>query len=264
MNTSEKELYAIVLVGFVLAFVLVVFVVSIVFLYQRRKHKQDKLLAELAAQYQEELLRSQLEIQEETMKSLAQELHDNIGQMLSVVKLSLAILPVEKEHPAAEPIKSVKTNLNQAIIDLANLTKGLHSERISRVGLTESMRFELINLEKSNLLEVHCDIEEELSYPDEKKTVIAFRIFQELLNNVLKHAEATKLAVTAKKVDDVIKIVMTDNGKGFNLEEKQTSANSSAGLGLKNLFNRAKLIGAKLDYETAVGKGTVVTIELPL
>lgn len=264
MNTSEKELYIIVAVGFLLAFILVVFIVTIVFLYQRRKHRQDKILAELAAKYQEELLRSQLEIQDETMKNIAQELHDNIGQMLSVVKLSLAILPIEKEHPSSEHIKVLKTNLNQAIVDLANLTKGLHSERITRVGLTESIRFELANLEKSNLLKIEADIEEDLVYPDEKKTVIAFRIFQELLNNVLKHAAATELEVKVNQTNQVIKIVMKDNGKGFNLEEKQQSADSSAGLGLRNLFNRAKLIGANLNYNTAIGKGTVVTIELPV
>ena len=110
MNTSEKELYIIVVVGFLLAFVLVTFIVTIVFLYQRRKHKQDQQLAELAAKYQEEMLKSQLEIQDETMKNIAQELHDNIGQMLSVVKLSLAILPIEKDHPSAEPIKVVNSN----------------------------------------------------------------------------------------------------------------------------------------------------------
>lgn len=263
MNTSEKELYIIVLVGFLVALALVGFIVAIVLLYQRRKQNQAKQLAELAAKYQEEMLRSQLEIQDETMKSLAQELHDNIGQMLSVVKLSLAILPIDKEHPSAEPLKVIKTNLNQAIVDLANLTKGLHSERITRVGLSESIRFELINLEKSQLVDVEFDIDDDLSYPDEKKTVIAFRIFQELLNNALKHAEATKIYVSVREIGDSIKIVLKDNGKGFNLEEKQHSTNSTAGLGLKNLFNRAKLIGATLHYNTAVGKGTEVSMVLP-
>ena len=104
--------------------------------------------------YEKEALRSQLEIQENAFKAIAQELHDNIGQMLSVTKLSLSVLPVAKEHEAFEPLQSSVQVLNKAILDLSNLTKGLHTDRIAQIGLAESIRFELYALKKAGILQV--------------------------------------------------------------------------------------------------------------
>ncbi len=264
MDNLEKELYTIIIVGFSLAFILVVFIVTIVFLYQRRKHRHEQTLSALAAQYQEEMLKSQLEIQEETMKSLAQELHDNIGQMLSVVKMSLAILPIEAEHPALEPMQSVKTNLNQAILDLSNLTKSLHSDRIHMIGLIDAIRFELNNIAKANLIEIEMDLDEQLIFDDPDKIIIIYRMFQELLNNVLKHSKASILKVYARRINEHLIIKMEDNGMGFDLEAKKNSASATSGVGLRSIFNRAKLINAELKYDTGIGRGTIVTILLPL
>ena len=89
MSDQNRQIYVIILIGIVLALVLVGFIVIILFLYQRKQHRQEKQLAEIKIQYEQELLRSQLEMQESTFKFVAQELHDNIGQVLSVIKLSL-------------------------------------------------------------------------------------------------------------------------------------------------------------------------------
>jgi glucose-6-phosphate-specific signal transduction histidine kinase len=89
-----------------------------------------------------------LEIQESTFRTIAQELHDNIGQMLSVAKLSLSVLPIEKEHAAFEQLKNSQQMLNKAIGDLSNLTKGLHTERIAQIGLGRIDPFEIYALKK--------------------------------------------------------------------------------------------------------------------
>src|SRR4051812_37083351 len=150
---GQGELYFVIVVGAVLALLLVGFIVSILFLYQRRQHRQEQELALLKAQFEQEVLRSQLEIQEGTFKTIGQELHDNIGQMLSVVKLSLAVLPIDKQHPAYEPIMSSRQVLNKAMTDLADLTKSLHTDRIAQIGLTESIHFEIESLKRTGLLD---------------------------------------------------------------------------------------------------------------
>ena len=91
---------------------------------------------------------SQLEIQENTFKTISQELHDNIGQMLSVVKLSLSALPLEKEHKAHQLVQHSQEVLNKAIVDLSDLTKSLHTDRITDLGLADCIRFELNSTEK--------------------------------------------------------------------------------------------------------------------
>src|SRR4051794_13726159 len=97
---ENPELYFIIIIGIILGLLLVGFIVSILFLYQRRQHRQEQEIILMKDKYEREALRSQLEIQENTFRTIAQELHDNIGQMLSVVKLSLSALPLEKEHKA--------------------------------------------------------------------------------------------------------------------------------------------------------------------
>ena len=123
MQDQNQEFLFIIIMGGLLALVLVGFVVTILFLYQRKQHKQAQALAKLKDEYDQEVLKSQLEIQEATLKNIAQELHDNIGQVLSVVKLSLAVLPIDKEHQAYEPLQHIREVLNKAVYDLADLTK---------------------------------------------------------------------------------------------------------------------------------------------
>src|ERR1700749_1667879 len=117
---GPNQIYVIILIGIGFALLLVGFIVTTLFLYQRRQHRQEQQLARVKDLYQQELLRSQLEIQETTFKTIAQELHDNIGQVLSVVKLSLSILPLEKDHAAYESVQNSRQMLNKIIYDMAD------------------------------------------------------------------------------------------------------------------------------------------------
>ena len=105
---NPRKIYIVIIIGAVLALMLVGFIVAILFLYQRRQDNQERELVFLKNQYEGELLRTQLEIQEATFDLIALELHDNIGQVLSVVKLTLSILPLEKNHPAYSGVLNCK------------------------------------------------------------------------------------------------------------------------------------------------------------
>jgi two-component system, NarL family, sensor kinase len=264
MQEAGPEIYFIIVIGAVLALLLVGFIVSILFLYQRRQHRQEQELTRMREEYEREVLRSQLEIQEESFKTIGQELHDNIGQMLSVVKLSLAVLPVTKEHEAFEPIQNSRQILNKAMTDLADLTKSLHTDRIAQIGLADSIQFELESLKRSGLVEIEFSIDGSEQSLDEQKSIFLFRIFQENMNNILKHAKASKVNVTLQYSDHEFVMQIADDGIGFDIEAKKNSVLSTAGVGLKSIFNRAKLIGAVLDMKSEPGKGTTVTIRLPL
>src|SRR5689334_20219266 len=114
----NQEIYVVTIIGIILGLLLVGFIVITLFLYQRRQKLQELEMEKMKDLYEKEELQSQLEIQENTFKVIAQELHDNIGQMLSVVKLSLSALPVEKEHRAFDQVKNSEQMLNKVIYDL--------------------------------------------------------------------------------------------------------------------------------------------------
>lgn len=263
MPNQNPEIYFVIIIGATLALLLVGFIVTILFLYQRRRHQQEQELVQLKDIYEQEALKSQLEIQEDTLKTISQELHDNIGQLLSVTKISLAVLPIEKDHAAYAPIQNSRQMLNKAILDLSNLTKSLHTDRITEIGLSELIGFHLESIKNSGILEVQYSVTGEEFPFDEQKKIFLFRMFQEIFNNMLKHSKATLVKVSldyGAGNNFVMKI--EDNGIGFNVEEKKHSVSSSSGVGLKSLFNRAKLLGANLTMLSEEGKGTRVSIEL--
>jgi two-component system, NarL family, sensor kinase len=264
MQNQNPEIYFVTIIGIILGLLLVGFIVTILFLYQRRQQRQEQEMVKVKDMYEKEALRSQLEIQENTFKVIAQELHDNIGQMLSVAKLSLSVLPVEKDHVAFEQLQNSQQILNKAIVDLSDLTKGLYTDRISEVGLGESIKFEIYTLRSTGVVKIQFHQEGTEVAFNEQNSIFLFRIFQEALNNTLKHAKATEIIVTLKYGEDAFTLEMNDNGIGFDLAKKQQSATSYSGVGLKSMFNRAKLIGANISIDSEYGKGTIILIELPL
>ena len=220
-------------------------------------------MARVKDMYEKEVLQSQLEIQEITFKSISQELHDNIGQMLSVVKLSLSALPLENEHPAFALVSHSQQVLNKAIIDLSDLTKSLHTDRITDLGLEECVRFELLSVKNTGLLQPQFTvIGREFALP-EQKAIFLFRMFQEMLNNVLKHSQATHVFVElVYTTDNTFIMKVKDNGIGFDTELTKASLSPAKGVGLKSMHNRASLIGATLDMHSEKNNGTTIIVKL--
>jgi two-component system NarL family sensor kinase len=212
---QNPEIYFVTVIGIALGLLLVGFIVSILLLYQRRQRRQEEEMVRMKDLYEKEALLSQLEIQENTFKAIAQELHDNIGQMLSVVKITLSALPLEKEHQAYELVMNSQQVLHKAVSDLSNLTKSLHTERIADLGLVESIRFELDAIKSAGIIKVHFSKEGyEYSF-DEQKGIFLFRMFQETLNNTLKHSGANSLTVKLSYQDDLFEMLIQDNGKAL-------------------------------------------------
>jgi signal transduction histidine kinase len=265
MPDQHQEIYVVILLGTVLALLLVGFILTIFFLYQRKRRKQDQEMVAMKEQFAQELLRSQLEIQESTMKTIAQELHDNIGQVLSVIKLWLAILPVEQSHPAYEGVQNSREMLNKVIYDMADLTKSLHTDRITEIGLTEAIRFDLETLKKTGLFEIKFAVSGEQVDFDRQKSIFLFRMYQEIMNNILKHSKAEHVSVSVNySPDNKFVLMVEDDGVGFDMSVKQKQVSSSNGLGLKNMKNRARLIGAEISIESQPEKGTIISVEMPV
>jgi two-component system NarL family sensor kinase len=265
MPVENQEILIIVLLGIALALLLVGFIVTMLFLYQRRQHRQEQQLTRMKDQYQQELLRSQLEIQETTFKTIAMELHDNIGQVLSVVKLSLSILPLEKDHAAYESVQASRQMLNKVIFDMGNLTKSMHTDRITQIGLVEAIRFDLDSIQRTGLLKVDFSVDGDEYRFEDQRSIFLFRMFQEMMNNILKHSKATRVNIAVNySIDNKFVLKVEDNGVGFDVEKKRTQTSSSSGIGLKSMTNRASLIGAQITVQSQPGKGTSIKVELPL
>lgn len=228
-------------------------------IYQKRRLQYIKERQELQARFQQEILRTQLEIQEQTFKTISQEIHDNIGQMLSLAKLNLATLDLQKSVQAGEKIGSARDLVSKAIHDLRDLSKTLNTDTIAASGLMNAVEAELLLLQRTGALQTAFDIEGTPARLDAQKELILFRIVQEALHNVIKHARATMIQVGARFEHGHLKLSIADNGLGF-----ENSSGKNQGSGLRNMQSRSQLIGAQWKLESAAGQGTTVQITLPI
>ncbi len=221
----------------------------------KRRTLYQKELYNLKAEYEQTIFKAQLEIQEQTFKNISQEIHDNIGQVLSLAKLNLNVL---SQNESSEKINLTEELLTKAINDLRDLSKSLSAEKIADAGLASAMAQEMYIIEKA-AKNIHTQFE----YNDEpvlisrEQTIIAFRIIQELIQNIIKHAKASQIKLQLLGSEQETTILLEDDGIGFDSEKLDED---KTGIGLKNIKQRCKLIGAEFKLNSQPGKGTFVKI----
>lgn len=263
MFTSDKEIILTVVASALLMIFLILIIVFAVVLYQSRLRKYMQEINVMEINFQEEILKVQSEIEERTLQRISEDIHDNIGQILSLAKLSLHTLKIEPEHPAREQLNSINEYVGKAIGDLRMLSKSLNSAQLSNQSLFECVKFELNQIQKTGLYKTNInEFNEEISLDPNVKLVV-FRIIQEVMNNIIKHAKATDIFVAIEYSPKSVKVIVNDNGIGFNLDETEMKTFSETGSGLGNIFRRAKLLNAEAKFDSRPGKGTIFQINIP-
>lgn len=222
-------------------------------IYLKRKNKLLLEKERMAIEFQQTLLQSKLEIQEQTFANISRELHDNIGQVLSLISINLNTLQAPGE---GHKLKLMDDMLTKAMVDLRNLSHSLDADYIRNKGWTEPVQKLLRQLQETGKYTTHVFIEEELPALGSERPIILFRMVQEIINNIIKHAVADKIVFEAKNLDDRMLITIRDNGKGFDRKA------ISEGAGLRNLESRSKMIHADFLIESEPAKGTTVTISV--
>jgi signal transduction histidine kinase len=233
-------------------------VVYFVVLYRNRQLKNQKEQDEREAAFRQELLKTQLEIQEQTFEYVSKEIHDNITQVLSFVKLSLGTIGNTLEPDKKSKVNESRELIAQSINDLRDLSKSLSFEHIASLGLVKTITNEVEKINKSGLLKVNFLVEGRVFPISEQHELVLFRILQEALNNSLKHAAAKHFKIILQYQPDLLNLSLEDDGLGFSPE----LLNNKSGSGLRNMENRAALIGGKAIIESAPGEGCRIKISL--
>ena len=244
---------------FIAILLLGLFILLLATLYSKKqqKNRREKLL--MQTQFQQELLQTQLEIQEQTLKTISQEIHDNIGQVLSLAKLNLNTVNINDEV-ANKKIGDTKELVSKAINDLRDLSRSLHGDKIAELGLHESIANELKILENTGQFKTVLRTTSGSAYKlDQQKEMVLFRIFQEAINNIIKHAKANIITVEFDYKPSAFSMNIIDNGIGFKEAELRST---QTGIGLKSMRNRAAMIGAAFSCVSAPGNGTSIQLQL--
>jgi len=262
MPKESREIIIALIAGTSTLLLLGAFMISFLILYRSRHRKLLREREQLRLSYERELLKSQLEIQEQTFRHISQEIHDNIGQMLSLAKLNLSTMDPAQQISLEQKITDSKKLVSQAIYDLRNLSHGLNTDYVADMGLPRAIEHELEMIRKSGDQETVFETEGAAYRLDKQREVIIYRIVQETLNNILKHAASRKIIIHLHYSLEEITLTITDNGKGFDLTP--LDLDQSYGLGIKNMHNRARLMGARFQISSTLGEGTSVIVSVPL
>lgn len=233
----------------IILFVLTFFLLAIFFLFKRKQRKNFNKISAL----NNALLQSQIEIQEQAFTNISQELHDNIGQSLSLAKLNLNTIKLNDSLKAQESIDETKALISETLVNIRDLSKSMLGEKISEIGLEKAIRNELKILINTGNYIIDFTTSNLINSFSPQQELVAFRIIQETLHNIVKHAEATEIIINIDHQTTFSVITIADNGKGFDAIALDKN---ESGIGLKNMKNRAQLINADFIIESSLLKGT--------
>jgi two-component system NarL family sensor kinase len=261
MASSEIPDFVIsIVVVSMLFFLLSAFFIAFAALFYRKKQQHKLEKQQLQSQFSQILLQAQLEIQEHTLKQVAYELHDNLGQIASLIKINLNTLRLDDKVETNLKIEDTKDLVRRLISDLKSISVGLNSDRIGNVGLVNSLIAEADRLNKIGVFEASVVHEDKHLGIDPKTEIILYRMSQEILNNIVKHSAAKRITISVHSTENLLKLAFTDDGIGFDVGKAATNGGS----GLMNLKSRAQLIRADIKIISTPGSGSSVVIESPL
>jgi two-component system NarL family sensor kinase len=258
MGEDIKKLVVVTTLVFLIA---VASILAYIFVYNERKkrHIEEKALMQLT--FDAEITKTQLEVQEQTMQTIGADLHDNIGQLLSLTSLTLNSIELDNDKKARKKIDAAIDLTMRSIKEMRLLGKLLQGDQLIGMGLDEAIKYEINWIEKSGQYKVNYTNDGEMpaaSSPD--KDLILFRILQEVLNNIIKHAKATVISIKLEYQATTLQLQVTDNGIGFNSDDLPAG---QSGMGLQNIQKRAGIIGGEATIASNPDEGTTITILTP-
>lgn len=241
-----------------------IFLLIILFLLYNRYGLRQK------NRYQKELNRQQNELfnaiaatQDKERKRIAEDIHDSLGSILSAAKLKLSSLKENQPVMSAVHLEKYQVTmqlLDEASSELRNISHNIMPATLSKLGLVAALK----NL--FNTISSHSGIQINFSTHDfgnriaEETEISIYRIVLELINNIVKHAQATKVTVQLIRYPDSINLSVEDNGRGFNFQHELFA---QKGIGLGNVLSRVDYLKGTINADTSPGRGTTIIIDIP-
>ena len=259
METLSKNI-GLVVYGTIFILVFLVAFLGFIFYYLKKFYRYESEKKRMKLEFENELSAIQLEIQEQTLQHISREIHDNLGHIASLIKINLNTLQLSNLEESTQKINATKDLSRRLLMDIKSISVKLGSDRIAQTGLAMALETEVSNLNKTGEFNATYLLLGNMPFIENDKAIILYRMVQEVLNNMIKHSRAKQIKVFLNTIEKTFILALSDDGVGFNICQKM----NSGGNGLRNLQNRARLLKATLSMQSTPGKGSSVTISLPL
>lgn len=248
-----------VVIGIIIAFIFIglilFFCVILIRLYFNKIKKYTELLHQKDLDFQKGITQTVIETQEQILNNISQDLHDDAGQQLTYINFQIENIRLDSPElqKTLEPLSQSVTNLSKSI---RSISHALNGQLLLQQDVIKAIAAEIKRLQKNTKIDIVYSFEEiQVKKFDDNEKIIIYRIFQECINNIFKHAKASKMSILITTSPD-FKMIIADNGKGFDFADKK----SKLSLGLLNIINRANSIDYILAVESHVGSGTKITL----
>lgn len=252
MQSETYQIVGFLLITTLLIVLLLTSIVVILYVYQNKRVSFSDIITQ-----------TQLEIQEETVQNISQEIHDNIGLSLTLAKLHLNSLTFQNEGPDHPLIEYSITLISKAISDLSDMSKNLNASAILDNGLLNSIETKLEKLESLGKYDVVLKIGGTPVFIQSQKELILYRIFQEALNNVIKHSKANRIKVCLTYDAASVCLSIEDNGIGISKAKLENTTTKKSMTGLSNIKQRAKMLRGDCTIFSS-SSGTSINVSIPL
>ncbi|MCY2685948.1 AAA family ATPase [Salinimicrobium sp. TH3] len=200
-----------------------------------------------------------IESQEKERQRIAEELHDSLGQILALTRINLSrIQPTDTASENEELLKNISDLIDESCEEVRSISHNLMPPDLNNRGIADILQKLIAKNRVVNGIEYKFYAERLESEPSAACKFTLYRVLQEIIQNIIKHASATKVNVSLTETGDLLHLLVEDNGKGFD-----TSV-TGFGLGLKNIYSRIKLLNGYLDIDSSINSGTVFNITIPL
>jgi two-component system, NarL family, sensor kinase len=239
--------------------VFVLALISFAFIIIVKNVKQKGAIERILSVQQKAYFDTALEAQERERKRIASDLHDSVGQMLSLVKLNISELNdsiCAKSLEFQELLDRSQKIIDDACTEVRSISHNLMPGSLINLGLISASRDLIRTLNKSTNINVSLNTELNGKRFEEKLEIAFFRILQELINNSIRHSNATKIQVHFELSNNLLKLTVKDNGDGFDFD----TINSSPGIGWKNINTRLSLINGKVNVSAEKEWGSIVSV----
>jgi signal transduction histidine kinase len=250
MSEESSAIVTMIIASVFLAALMSFFIIALVVLHRQRQVQNRHKIDQINLEHEKTLLNIENEIQQETLTHIGRELHDNIGQLLSLAKLNFGSIKEKKQEEGKEI-------LSQAIQEVRGLSKQLNLDWVESISINEFVEQQLQRIENTGLCKTSLEADFELvDLPKDQKLVL-IRVVQESLNNAIKHASPDEILIRILMNNNRKQIIIIDQGKGFDISQK------SSGSGMFNLKKRMETIGGAFELTSVIGKGTEIILTLP-
>ena len=235
----------------------------------RQSREHYRVLFKQASVMQENLrnLSNQiLHAQEEERKRISRELHDEVGQALTAVNTHLTLLQRDDTLDVdllRKRVGDTQGLLAQTMETVHRFARELRPAMLDELGLVPALRSYLKGFGERTGLGVRFQGSPQAEYLDDEQKTVVFRVTQESLTNVAKHAQASQVAVSVRRLKKVVEVQIKDDGKAFEVDQ-QFGANGKKRLGLLGMQERVRLVNGHFAIKSVAGKGTTVRVEIPL